>query len=83
MGGYLPLDLIIKVADCDIQAAAKLAQLSKACNALLGSKLSEAKQKWRFDRVVAAQKALTAPDLLRFLQPSGRQSTSNDPELLN
>lgn len=43
----------MKVADYDVQVAAKFAQLSKAYNALLGSKLSEAKQKWRFDRMVA------------------------------
>ncbi len=50
---HLPLELAEKIADHDVQAAAKIAQLSKACNALLRSRLSKAKQERNFDRMIA------------------------------
>lgn len=49
----IPIELAVKIGSYDVQAAAKIAQLSKACNVLLRSKLNEGKQKWKFERMVA------------------------------
>ncbi len=68
----IPLELAMKIGSCNVQAAAKIAQLSKACNTLLRDQLNECKQRWKFEKMVAM--------LFNLVQPRYGRRTLDDNE---